>query len=208
MTRFGFIILSALLLTGCGGKSVKSQISSFSSINNVGYNDTFFIVPSEQQASTAEFFSYANSISGRLVAKGMSRVNNPVNARYVVFIDYGVAGSNQVATSTPIYGQTGGGLTTHSGSIYGTGGFGSYSGTSYTMPTYGVVGSVSGSRTVYQRFFKLTMFDSRNNTPVYETQASSNGSSGTFGQVAECIFNSALESFPQASNGTDWNYDC
>lgn len=202
------MLLSATLLVGCGGKSVKSQISSFSSINHVGYNDTFFIVPSEQQASSAEFFSYANSISNRLMAKGMNRVNNPVHARFVIFIDYGVSGSSEVATSTPIYGQTGGGLTTHSGSIYGTGGFGSFSGTSYTVPTYGVVGSVSGSRTEYHRYFKLSMFDSRSNTPVYETQATSKGSSGTFGQVAECIFNSALEAFPQANNGTDWNYDC
>ena len=207
MKKISLIVLLSTVLMGCGS-SVKTQISSFSSIANIGYGETFFIVPSEQQASSAEFFSYANSIGNRLASKGWTRVNNPGSARYIVFMDYGMSGSNEVTSTTPIYGQTGGGYTTHSGSIYGTSGFGTYSGSSYTMPTYGIVGSSTDSYTEYHRFFNLNIFDSTNNTPVYETKAVSKGSSATFGKVAECMFNSALENFPNSHNGTDYNSDC
>ena len=44
-------------------------------------------------------------------------------AKYVVILDYGVAGSSTKVGSVTVYGQTGGGSTTHSGTFntYGSG---------------------------------------------------------------------------------------
>ena len=42
----------------------------------------------------------------------------------------------------------------------------------------------------------MKMIDKINNLAIYETKASSEGTSGTFGEVAECIFDMALKEFP------------
>ncbi|MGC6516643.1 MAG: DUF4136 domain-containing protein [Candidatus Puniceispirillaceae bacterium] len=194
------------LLSGCMGTRVHGQVSSFSSLTSTSYGEPFVILPSDQQANSAEFSSYSASLSRRLSRQGWYRVNSIDEAKYVVLIDYGVAGSREISGSVPIYGQTGGGTTTHSGTFntygsgYGSSSYGNYSGTSYSMPTYGVVGSRSYSRTEYERYFQMKVIDTFNDNPVYETKVASAGSSATFGLVAECIFDLALDNFPYGGN--------
>ena len=145
-----------------------------------------------------------------MTGKGWRRANTINDAEFVALINYGVSGSNTKTSSVPIYGQTGGGYTTHSGSVYGsTGGYGNYSGTSYTMPSFGVVGSQNISVTHYQRYFHFKMLDMKND-PVYETKAASEGTNATFGIVAECIFDLAFKDFPQPvqKNETIYMDDC
>ena len=64
------------------------------------------------------------------------------------------------------------------------------------------VGSQSYSYTYYQRYFQMKVIDTISDTPVYETKAASEGSSATFGQVAECIFDMALADFPLQSSSS------
>lgn len=125
-------------------------------------------------------------------------------------IDYGVVGSRQITGSTPIYGQTGGGTTYHSGtaSAYGTGGsaYGAYNGYSYTAPTYGIVGSVPYSITLHDRFFHLKIFDAKKSTGsnlfgVYEGTVRSSGKSATFATVSECLMDALFDDF--YATGTD-----
>ena len=200
-----FVILVAL--SGC--RLVRSEISSFSSLSPTSYGESFYVLPSDNQKTSAEFSQYSNSVSRRLSQKGWFRVSNPSDARYIVLLDYGVSGSTEKSFSTPIYGQTGGGTTSHSGTFntygsgYGSNTYGSYSGTPYQMPTWGVVGSQSHSYTHYQRYFQMKIIEKANETAVYETKAASSGSSATFGAVAECIFDLALNDFPRGSSGTD-----
>ena len=194
----------SLILSGC--QRVQGQVSSFSSLTSVTMGEPFFMMPSEQQATSAEFNQYAASVARRLENKGWYRVMKPDEAKYMVLIDYGVAGSTQKSGSLPVYGQTGGGSTTHSGSFNTYGGYGSsygsYSGTSYTMPTYGIVGSQSYSYTHHQRYFQMKVVEVGSDNAVYETKAASEGSSATFGLVAECIFDLALADFPFQSNSS------
>ncbi len=106
------------------------------------------------------------------------------SADYVAFISYGIDSgkTKKDLVSTPIYGSTGGGTTSHSGtySTYG-GGYGSYSGTSYSMPTYGVLGTSTVSGEVFTRniavdiVLRETLKDKKP-TKVYEGRLRSAGS--------------------------------
>ena len=180
--RLFCVVLFGLFISGC--QMVKGQVSSFSSLSPTTSGEPFFVLPTEVQSTSAEFNQYANSVARRLSRKGWYRVMDANQARYVVLLDYGVAASSKNTGSVPVYGQTGGGTTTHSGTYntYG-GGYGSYSGTSYTMPTWGVVGSQSYSYTTYQRYFQMKVIDTTNETAVYETKAASEGTSSNLFRV-------------------------
>lgn len=197
LKKIAFITF-VLVTSGCS--FVETDVSSFSKISHLSVGDTFYILADDGQKGSMEFERYASSVARRIGKAGWRRVDDIKGATYVVLMSYGVGGSKEV--STPIIGQTGGGTTTHSGTVYGSGGgFGSYSGTSYTAPTYGVVGM--SSSTAYSRYFALKVVKQVDGKPIYETKASSEGSSGTFGQVAECIFDSALSEFPKPQTGSD-----
>ena len=198
-----FVFIAAAFMSSCMPSHVKSNVSSFSSLTSINSGDPFYVLPGEAQASSAEFNQYASSISRRLERKGWRRVSQIEQARYVVLIDYGVTGSSTKVSSLPIFGQTGGGSTTHSGTFnaYGSSNtHGIYSGTSYSMPTWGVVGSQTVSATTHQRYFQMKVIDKATENPVYETKAASEGSSATFGMVAECVFDLALAEFPMSVN--------
>ena len=112
--------------------------------------------------------------------------------------------------STPIYGQTGGGTTYQSGtgSAYGSGGYayGSYSGTSYTMPTFGVVGSrtYSYNVTTYTRNLAMDIviresLNTKTPKKVYEARVISKGSCGQIAQVMDEILEALFQEFPGES---------
>ena len=194
------LLCVTILIVMAGCSRVQTDVSSFSSVSPLSVGDTFYILADDGQKGSMEFEQYASSVARRLGKAGWRRTDDLKSATYVVLMSYGVGGSKEV--STPIIGQTGGGTTTHSGSVYGSGGgFGTYSGTSYTAPTYGVVGM--SSSTAYSRYFALKVVKQADGKAVYETKASSEGSSATFGQVAECIFDSALSEFPKPQTGSD-----
>lgn len=206
-----FLMLAGFvsMMTAC--EQVQSEVVSFSSLAPQAPGGAYYVLPSQEQASSVEFLQYSQSIGRRLSKKGWYQVVNESEAKFIVLLDYGVAGSTSKTGSIPIYGQTGGGTTNHSGT-YNTsyGGFGTYSGTSYTMPTWGVVGSSAYSVTHHQRYFQLKIIDKTNDVPVYETKAASEGSAANFGTVAECIFDMALRDFPLQTSTKEIVYldDC
>ncbi len=194
------ILFALTMLTGC--LAVRSEITSFSTLSEISQGDTFVVLPNDEQKTSAEFESYASSIAQRLQTKGWYRVDSFEEAKYIVLVNYGISGSVNKTSSSPIYGQTGGGTTSHFGTLSNPGTFGTtYSGTSYTAPTYGVVGTKLSSRTEHQRYFVMKVIEKSTEKAVYETKATSGGSSGQFGIVAECIFDMALENFPHQQSG-------
>ena len=200
------IILILFILTSCASY-VETDVSSFSNIKNFSQQKKYFIQPSELQMNSIEFQNYANSISNRIDKSGWKRVSNINEANFIITFNYQMGGSETIAGSVPIYGQTGGGYSTSTGSYssygYGTGSYGgTYTGTTYSPETYGVIGSSSYNYESNQRIFNLVIAD-KNNRPVYEVYADSRGSSRTFGAVAECIFDSALKKFPNEDNYID-----
>ena len=173
-----------LALSACS--TVDVEYSSFSSLNSLNQGDTFYVLPSDAQATSGEFNHYATSIARRLASKGWYRVLHLDDAKYVILLDYGISGSSTQVGSAPIFGQT------------STGGYGAYG--TYSAPTFGVVGSQTYSSTRHQRYFEMRVIEKANNAPVYEVKSASRGRSSTFGQVAECIFDAALKNFPIQEN--------
>ena len=186
-----FALLSgALFVSSC--QTVESEVTTFSALAPNSFGEPFLIVPSEEQSTSAEFAQYASSIAQRLSSKGWYRVTTRKEARYFVLIDYGVSGSSTSVQSYPIYGQTG----SNQSVTVSTAGTSTAVSSVYTMPTWGVVGTQTYSYTYHQRYFQMKIIDSLSDLPVYETKAASDGAEAMFGQVAECIFDMALEDFP------------
>lgn len=128
-------------------------------------------------------------------------------ADYSVIVDYGISNGRTVHGVQPIIGQTGGGTTTfHNGtaSAYGSyGGYanGYYSGTTYTPATYGVVGAVPTTSTVYDRFLFIVISDNRGQS-VLEGKCISSGSSSNLSDIVPKMIESFLSDFPGVSGKT------
>ncbi len=105
---------------------------------------TLAVLPLGSQEGDLEFSKYAGLVRDQLQARGYGLTENPNGARYWVTLAYAING-RLVQSQVPIYGQTGGGTTTITGSLGGQ----SYSGVAYTQPTYGVVGSETVSGMLY-----------------------------------------------------------
>ena len=127
------------------------------------------------------------------------------NADYVAFVTYGI-GDPQTRThvgSVPLFGQTGGGVTTtHSGTVSSySGGTANYYGTSYTMPTYGIVGSSTYSYnvTTYIRTVAINLVEKGSNRKVFESKATSTGRCGIIGDVINEIAEGMFRKFPSGS---------
>ena len=89
----------------------------------------------------------------------------------------------------------------HSGNPYGYGGTSSYSGYSYTAPTYGIVDVLRFQTNDYGRYFKMVMFDTANShgtnlRVVYEGTVVSRGRSAAFREVSGCMINALFSAFP------------
>jgi len=197
--RSALFAVVAFIVAAC--QSVSTEISKFSELDHASRGNSFAFVPYDWQQGSLEYASYADSIAQRLQMLGFVRAPNVELADYAVFFDYGVGGSREVSGSVPIYGQTGGGMTTHSGTIStyssGTSSFGNYSGSSYTSPTFGIIGAVPYRRTEHNRFFNISMIDLKKSqggtlTGVFEGSAISSGTSSQFSAVSECIFTALL----------------
>ena len=131
------------------------------------------------------------------------------SADYIAFVSYGIDGGTEQTgvTSTPVYGQTGGGTTYSSGTVSSySGGYGSYSGTSYTMPTYGIVGSSTSSYsyTTYKRSLALDIVEAatvEDGEPVkvFEGRLTSSGSCGIMREVIDEMIEAIFTDFPNAN---------
>lgn len=195
------------LLSGCS--FVRSDVTRFDQLpsDTVGANVVF--LPLDEQKTSVAYQTYADRIATERAKHGMKTINNIAQADYAVVMAYGVGGGREVSGSIPLYGQTGGGTTFHSGSIstFGTGGsaFGTYEGTSWSSPTYGMVGTMPYSRTEYDRYFTLRMIDLKRSTkenivPVYEGTVVSTGRASSFDQVAGCMLLALFEDFRQSGS--------
>ena len=194
--RFLLLALASvgLFLPAC--TLVRSDVTRFNQLPSDTTGATVIFLPLDDQKTSAAYQAYATRIAAELVKQGMNRTDDFAQADYAVIMAYGAGGERQITGALPLYGQTGGGTTSHSGTIstFGPGGstFGNYNGTSYSAPTYGIVGLMPYSRTEYDRYFALRMIDIKHSTkenlvPVYEGTVASTGSNRSFDQVADCM---------------------
>ncbi len=200
--QFLFTIGVAMLICSCG---YTTQVTRFHQLPPKGNGETFS-VSAPRKAPGLETQQHLSLLSSGLVEHGWVQANSK-NATYRVAIDYGIGDGRTVHGVAPIYGQTGGGTTTyHSGSAFAYGSYGgyasgSYSGTSYTPATYGIVGEVPTTQTVFDRYLLVLVFDSKGLT-VMEGKCFSSGSSSNLSDVVPRMINSFLTDFPGESGKT------
>jgi hypothetical protein len=178
-------------------QSVRSEVTTFHTLPEQSVK-TFWVSPA--QGPPLETASYAGLIAQNLEEHGWTPTKD--SPEITVQFSYGIDTGETRVGSVPIVGQTGGGTTFSNGMITGPGGFATYSGTSYTPATFGVVGEAPYSFTVYTRFLTVTMTDAKSGAPVFEGTARSKGSSGNFARVAPCLIRALFKGFPAPSGST------
>ena len=94
-----------VLLSGCAS-FVETKISAFHELEQPLSGMTYSLVPYKEQESSLEFQSYAKIVQYELEKRGLTEA--PFNqAKYAVFMFYGINDGKQVVSSYPILGQTG-----------------------------------------------------------------------------------------------------
>jgi hypothetical protein len=196
-----FVYLLAGLLVGC--VTVQSRVTSFHTLPTSVKGITFSVVPFEGQQGSAEFRTYQNRIKAELAARGF--VPSPIDqAQYAVFLQYAIDDGREVSYSYPIFGQTGISSAQTYGTVNAYGNMATYSGTTTYTPTYGVVGTGSGSRTEFTRVVRLEFLDMRELAAgridkVYEAEVRSAGSTGQLSAVMPTLLDALFKDFPGES---------
>jgi len=199
-------LVALLIFSGCA--SVQSTTSRFHQLPEKGNGETFAFLPAKSQEGGLEYRTYCERIKNKLIEYGWILSDSPSNADYLVYFTYSIDGGETVSGSMPIYGQTGGGTSYTSGSVTsGYGGYATYSGTTYTPPTFGQVGSVPYTSKMYGRNLELTMIDDKksskdNIVKVYEGRVSSRGSSADIAVVLPTMIEALFKKFPGQSGKT------
>ncbi|WP_300088112.1 DUF4136 domain-containing protein [uncultured Nitrosomonas sp.] len=156
--------------------------------------------------NSLEFSHYKRKFEEKLTENGYQIVQSFSEADYIALVAYGIDDGKTSIVSTPIFGQTGGGTTYSSGVVYGSGGSSSYSSSSYTMPTYGMIGSSAGSAITFTRAIALDVIDAKstknNIQKVYEARAKSIGSCSVIAGVFDEILEAMFKEFPGESGKT------
>jgi hypothetical protein len=201
LQRFVAAATCFIALASCS--TVESNVTRFHTLPPKGTGQSF-AVRTEPGQSSIEFSQYSQQVSKHLQAYGWTPASSN-SADYTVVLDYQMGGSRERTGSLPVYGQTGGGTTYHSGSFnaYGSGGYrsGSFGGTSYSPATFGVVGAMPYNHTVHDRYMILTIRD-RTGTSVFEGKVNSSGSSAEIAVVLPEMIDSLFTGFPGVSGKT------
>lgn len=195
-----------LMLLGCA--HVVSNVTSFHELPSNGLDRTYKFLPMEGQDGKIEYEVYANRISKKLEGYNYILEKGSVDPDYFVLFNYGIGGGGTISGSMPIYGQTGGGTSYTSGTVSTNyGGYGSYSGTTYSMPTFGQVGSIPYSIRQHDRVLNLKIISSKESKAgkakvVYEGRVQSSGSSGEIAVVLPSMIEALFRDFPGNSGKT------
>lgn len=200
------LLVIATLLSGCM-QTVTTKTVFYSPDHSS--RGSIAIIPVDKSiASSLSFQPKETFLGAQLEKQGYKVVDSDSQPEFIAFISYGVDGGKETIDSIPIFGQTGGGTSYHSGTVNSFGGgFGSYSGTSYSMPTYGIVGSSTVSSTEYSRHLDIDIVDANSidgTTPKkrYEIRAKSKGSCPTIEAVFKGMVDAIFQEFPGENGKT------
>lgn len=194
----------AFALASCA--SVQSNYTKFDNLPGSLTGTTVVFYPYDEQVGSAQWEAYARKVAARLAGYGVQRIEDIRTADYAAFLSYGTGDTRTTSGSMPIFGQTGGGTSTFSGTIYGGGSLYGYSGSSYTQPTYGVTGYIPYTVSQTDKFFSVRLIDMQRSTQdhivaAYEGSVISSGTERSFPEVADCMIGALLENF--RGSGTD-----
>jgi hypothetical protein len=211
---FLILIVFGFLVSGCAGiqpqtpPPVHSKVSVFHKITEQHKGKSVVVLPFKKDLENSlEFENYKKIIENNLQKYGFNIVQEKDTSDLIAFVTYGIGGGKQEIVSSPILGSTGGGTTYSSGTVSTPGvGYSNYSGSSYSMPTFGVVGSRTDSITRYTRQLAMDLvetstLESKKVNKVYEGRVKSTGYCSVVLEVMPQMLQSMFLGFPRR-NGT------
>ena len=196
------VFVGMLTLYGCIAPRVVVNKTIYYGPANTERDSIYVVAYQDALNNTLEFKNYKSKIDLQLKKVGYEIANDPESAKFLALVSYGIDSGQTKTGSVPIVGQTGGGTTFHSGTVSTLGGgFGSYSGTSYTMPTFGIVGSMPVSNTLYTRNIAIDIVRAstlNEETPerIFEIRAQSRGRCSVINEVFDEILEGTFKNFP------------
>lgn len=190
----------AIIQTGCA--TVQSKVSRFHTLSPSSSSMSFNLIPLESQKGSIEFSAYAQRVISKLQAFGW-RLEATHDPDVIVFISYGIGDGKSVSGSMPIFGQTSGGISYTSGSIYTGSHSATFSASTSSPPTFGQVGAIPIHSTEYTRTLVMKIYDlKQNNKTIFEGSVVSTGSSSQIAEVMPNMINALFKKFPGESGKT------
>lgn len=207
--------IATIFIVGCATPSVRTSSTIFQSQDHQK-RGTIAVLPFDKsQEGSLEFQAVRNHLLRKLSEVGYIPAAQASQSNFVAYITYGIDAGKTTMSSVPLIGQTGGGTSYSSGTVSSGTRFGSYSGTTTTMPTYGVIGSIPVSDTSYKRAVNIDIFEKTSTTPVklYEMRAVSIGSCGNINAILFPIIDGMFRNFPGENGKTQrvdlpWDGKC
>jgi hypothetical protein len=193
-------LICAVLLSACAHTTVVTDVTRFHRLPPSGAGRTFEVAP-PRGTGALEAEVYSERIASHLRAYGWRRTSARA-AEYIVSYEYGVSQPREVHGAAPIYGQVGSGFAVHSTTYrrYGHAGhrYGTFGSTLYIPPTYGVIGAVPVSSTVYDRWIRV-IGRGPSGAEVFQIRGQSSGAIPEISRVLPAMIDSAFEDFPGLS---------
>jgi len=204
------LAVCSLLLTGCA-TFVQCNVTRFHNLPAVGEPKTFAFLPNHTQKNSIEYSSYCALITTKLETYGWKKHDTSKSdlPDYLVSFAYNINKGERITGSITTYGETGGGTSYTTGTIMGSGGgFATYSGTTYTPPTFGPVGDIPYSIDQYHRSLRMEILDAKTSTKenvirVFEGRVLSTGTSQEIMQVLPTMIEALFQKFPGISGKTE-----
>ncbi len=195
--RFLTLLLCFGILSGCVSARKPKYDVQIDSINSGISNGkkVYVLLPGNKNTSTddLQFKEYVSYIDRAFSRIRLTKAEGGNAADIAIFLAYGITDpqTQQYTYSEPAWGVTGYSSSTTYGSLTSYGNTGTYSGTTYNTPQYGVTGETShlGSYTTYSRWIILDAYyvtsysNEKKMEPVWKTTITSIGSSGDLRRV-------------------------
>ena len=190
---------------------VISERTIFHNLGAAQKGSVFLLGYPQKKNESLEFAHYRAIIEKKFLLNGYQVVTDQDASDFTVFVSYGIDGgeTRTHTESRPILGLTGGGYTTHRGSVNSYGSYGNYSGYSYTSPRLGVVGSSTHSydTTTYTRILWVDMVKTQSLKlgkieKVFEGRIKSLGSFGNINMVLPSMLEAMFCEFPGSNAET------
>ena len=213
-----FLFLFSGCVTTPEQKFITSNVSVFHNITAKNKGGKVVVLPFKKEFEIIlEFQSYKKIIEDNLQKNGFNIVQEKDASDFIAFVSYGIGGGKDKPIFSPVFGSTGGWRGTFSGSSYNWGAAGTNWGT-YSMPTFGVVGSRTGNIIIYTTQLALDLvetstLESKKINKLYEGRVKSTGSCSMIPAVMPEMLESLFKDFPKQSGSTHtisllWDRTC
>ena len=227
-TKLTFILLLTFLFlfSGCVTTPeqtfITSNVSVFHTITEKNKGSKVVVLPFKKELeSSLEFQNYKKIIEHNLQKNGFNIVQEQDTSDFIAFVSYGIGGGKDTPIFSPVFGSTGVWNGTFRGLPYNFGAGGtnwSDGGITYSMPTFGVVGSRTGSIIIYTKQLALDLvetstLESKKINKIYEGRVKSTGSCSMIPAVMPKMLESLFKDFPKQSGSTHtisllWDRTC